>query len=102
MIDAFTGGAKKSGNNVTEFYLQDMKIFGCRGCGGCTHGVAENPCVQKDDMAEIYKIFSKCDVVVFASPIYFWSITGTLKTAADRLYAELRCLVMKNFRAKEF
>lgn len=74
-----------------------MKIFGCKGCDACTHGVVENPCVQKDDMAEIYKIFAKCDVVVFASPIYFWSITGTLKTAADRLYAELRCLGYEKF-----
>ena len=31
-------------------------------------------------------------MVVFASPLYFWTITGTLKTAADRLYAELECL----------
>lgn len=92
LIDAFILGAEGVGNHVTEFYLQDMNIRGCRGCGGCSHGTAENPCVQSDDMAQIYAAFIKAKVVVFASPIYFWSITGTLKNVADRLYAELRCL----------
>lgn len=97
VIDAFVSGAKESNNLVTEFYLQDMKIYGCRGCGGCNRGNSENPCVQKDDMSKIYAVFAKCDVVVFASPVYFWSITGTLKTVADRLYAELRCLGYDGF-----
>ena len=94
LIDAFVDGAKSAGNVVTEFYLQDMEIHGCRGCGGCSRSnvTPENPCVQADDMTKIYAAFVKADVVVFASPIYFWSITGTLKTVADRLYAELRCL----------
>ena len=43
-------------------------------------------------MDHIYAVFADTDVVVFASPVYFWTITGTLKTAADRLYAELECL----------
>ena len=46
---------------------------------------AHSPCSQKDDMDQIYSAFADCDVVVFASPVYFWTITGTLKTAADRL-----------------
>lgn len=94
LVDAFVRGATAAGNTVTEFYLQDMEISGCRGCGGCSRSnvAPENPCVQKDDMTKIYAAFAKCDVVVFASPVYFWSVTGTLKTAADRLYAELRCL----------
>ena len=45
------------------------------------------PCVQKDDMVQIYASFREADVVVFASPVYWWDITGTLKTAIDRLYA---------------
>ena len=46
----------------------------------------EIPCVQKDDMTEIYIAFKNADVVVFACPVYWWDITGTLKTAIDRLY----------------
>ncbi|MBQ3378693.1 MAG: flavodoxin family protein [Clostridia bacterium] len=94
LVKAFTYGAESAGNEVTEFYLQDMEIHGCLGCNGCARAPkgSENPCVQKDDMAEINKAFRTADVIVFASPVYFWTITGTLKTAADRLYAELKNL----------
>ncbi len=89
MIDAFKVGA--AGNEVTEFYLQAMNIHGCLDCGGCRRkekGNAE-PCVQKDDMGQIYAAVRDADVVVFASPVYWWDITGTLKTAIDRLYAPM-------------
>ena len=89
MINAFKAGAE--GHEVTEFYLQTMNIHGCLDCGGCRRkekGTAE-PCVQKDDMSHIYAAAREADVIVFASPVYFWDITGTLKTAVDRLYAPL-------------
>lgn len=91
LIRAFTEGAEEAGHTVEEFYLQDMKINGCIGCQRASRD-PENPCVQKDDMGLIYKAFVNCDVVVFASPVYFWTVSGTLKTAVDRLYAEFECL----------
>lgn len=93
LIRAFTKGARETGNVVEEFYLQDMEIHGCAGCEACSrsNGVG-NPCAQNDDMTRIYKAFENADVVVFASPLYFWTITGLLKTASDRLYAKLRSL----------
>ena len=87
MIDAFKAGA--AGNEVAEFYLQTMNIRGCLDCGACRRkekGSAE-PCAQKDDMNQIYSAVREADVIVFASPVYWWDITGTLKTAIDRLYA---------------
>ena len=51
-------------------------------------------------MSEINKAFMSADVVVFASPLYFWTISGPLKTATDRLYAELRCLGYGKFPRK--
>ena len=99
LVRAFTDGAIKAGHDVKEFYLDQMDIHGCKGClkaGKNSH----SPCVQKDDMEQIYAQFEACDVVVFASPVYFWTITGPLKTAADRLYAELECLGYGGF-AKE-
>lgn len=102
LIKAFTDGAKSSDNEVQEFYLQDMNIKGCLGCEHCSKTLkgASNPCVQNDDMAMINEAFMSADVVVFASPVYFWTITGTLKTAADRLYAELRSLGYGGFPRK--
>ena len=98
LVDAFADGASSAGNNVEEFFLYEMEIHDCKGCNYCGKDRnPENPCVQKDDMHKIYEAFIKSDVVVFASPIYFWTITGILKTVTDRLYAELRCLGYSKF-----
>ncbi len=100
LIDAFTEGAKSKGHSMESFYLQTMNINGCLGCNGCHNSSkgCENPCVQNDDMEQIYKAINKADVVVFASPVYFWNITGALKTATDRLYASCSNLGLKDFR----
>lgn len=89
MINVFKEGA--AGNEIKEFYLQTMNIHGCIDCGFChkkDKGSAD-PCSQKDDMQQIYSAVREAHVIVFASPVYFWDITGTLKTAIDRLYAPL-------------
>ena len=102
LVKAFSEGASGAGNHVREFYLQDMGIRGCLGCERCSsmkEGI-DNPCVQNDDMAEIYKAFMTANVVVFASPLYFWTISGPLKTATDRLYAMLRYLGYHGFPRK--
>lgn len=83
---SFTEGARSAGNEVTEFFLNDMDIHGCRGCFG-GHSSKECPCVQKDDMTAIYPKVRTADVIVFASPLYYWTISGQLKTAVDRLFA---------------
>ena len=89
LIRAFTEGAENAGNLVKEFYLQPMTIHGCLNCRGCKSKRKgdPHPCVQKDDMDQIYEAYAGCDVLVFASPVYWFDITGTLKTAVDRLYA---------------
>lgn len=91
LVQAFSDGAKSIGHNVSEFYLDGMNIHSCKGCLRAGRD-SKRPCSQKDDMEQIYSVFADCDVVVFASSVYFWTITGPLKTAADRLYAELECL----------
>ena len=102
LIEAFTDGAKSSGNEVREFYLQDMNIKGCLGCEYCSKSAKDtsNACIQNDDMRLINEAFVSADVVVFASPVYFWTITGTLKTVADRLYVQLRSLGYGGFPRK--
>ena len=96
LVDAFTDGATSVGNQVKTFYLDGMDIHSCKGCL-CAGRDSKSPCSQKDDMDQIYAEFEAADVVVFASPVYFWTITGPLKTAADRLYAELECLGYSGF-----
>jgi multimeric flavodoxin WrbA len=83
---SFAEGARSAGNEVTEFFLAELNIHGCRGCGG-GHSSRECPCVQKDDMAAIYPKVKEADVIVLASPLYYWTVSGQLKTAIDRMFA---------------
>lgn len=82
----FARGAKETGNTVTEFFLDEMDIHGCKGCFG-GHSSRECPCVQKDDMAKIYPAVKECDVVVLATPLYYWNMSGQIRMAIDRLFA---------------
>ena len=86
----FIRGAEEAGNTVTEFLLDGMNINGCKGCwqGGKN---PDSPCAQKDDMEKIYPVYREADIVVLASPLYYWSISGQLKTAFDRLFAVAEC-----------
>lgn len=86
LIRRFTKGAEAAGHEVICFDLQKMAIHGCLGC--CKGGKDESsPCVQKDDMEKIYPVYRDADIVVLASPMYYWGISGQLKTAFDRLFA---------------
>lgn len=90
LVKAFREGAESAGHSVTEFWLEGMNINGCRGC--CAGGKnPESPCVQKDDMEQIYPAYKEADVVVLASPLYYWTISGQLKCAFDRLFAVAEC-----------
>ena len=90
LIEAFTEGAKSKGHEVICFDLGQMNIHGCLGCFG--GGKDKNsPCVQKDDMLKIYPEYSAADIVVLASPMYYWGFSGQLKCAFDRLFAVAEC-----------
>ena len=86
----FAKGAKEAGNTVTEFFLDGMNINGCKGCFGGGRN-PESPCAQKDDMDKIYPVYREADIVVLASPLYYWTISGQLKAAFDRLFAVAEC-----------
>ena len=86
LVKAFTEGAESAGHTVTGFFLGGMDIHGCKGCFG-GHSSRECPCVQRDDMAQIYPAVKDSDVVVLATPLYYWNMSGQLRTAVDRLFA---------------
>lgn len=87
LVKAFVEGADSSNNEVKELYLQGMEIGGCLACESCQRN--NGICVQKDDMQIVSDAFLWADVVVFASPQYWGTITGQLKIVIDRLYAVL-------------
>jgi multimeric flavodoxin WrbA len=88
LVDAFVEGAESAGNNVSCFRVADMKIGGCLGCGHCFE--EQGVCVQKDDMPPILNALREADVLVLASPVYYFGVTAQLKLAIDRTYALLK------------
>lgn len=81
LCDEFARGASESGNNVEKIFLADRSIRYCTGCGVCN---ATHQCVQKDDMAEVLDKMVKADVLVLATPVYFYTMDAQLKTLIDR------------------
>ena len=88
LAQAFAKGAESEGHNVTTYRTADMKIAGCTGCGYCFEHPGE--CIQKDDMQQILESLKTAEILVLASPVYFWGVTAQLKLAIDRTYALLR------------
>ena len=86
LTKAFAEGAESAGHKVTEFFLDSMNIHGCKGCWAGDSS-KDCPCVQQDDMNQIYPVAKACDIVVLASPLYYWNMSGQLRTAVDRLFA---------------
>lgn len=86
MTRAFTEGAEAAGHEVTEIQVGRKKIAGCLGCEYC-HTKGNGSCVQKDDMDEVYEALKLADMLVFASPVYYFTMSGQLQNAIDRTYA---------------
>ena len=86
LVDAMITGAKKAGHTAEAVDIRLLDIKPCTGCYGCAAGKGD-PCVQKDDMKEIYTRLQKAHVVVFASPLYWWQFTAQMKAVIDRLFA---------------
>lgn len=81
LCDEFMRGATESGNNVEKIRVSEKKINYCKACYACREtGV----CAIKDDMAEVMQKIIDADVIVMASPVYFYSINAQLKALIDR------------------
>ena len=88
LVAAFVKGAEKN-NEVEVISVHDYKVNPCIGCNSCF--VREgNKCFQDDDMQQIYKKLSQADILLIASPVYFYGISAQLKTIIDRLHTPLR------------
>lgn len=84
----WAGGELKSiGHDVNRIYLNNKLINGCLGCAKCRENPDKIACVQKDDAIGIMEQMISSDVVLFASPVYFWGFTAQIKTLIDRCYS---------------
>lgn len=78
---------KSSGHDVERIYLNDKKIGGCLGCAKCRDYPDEIACVQKDDAIGIMEKMVSSDVILYASPVYFWGFSAQTKALIDRCYS---------------
>ena len=78
----FAEGAKQAGHEVHFVAVRDLDLKFCTGCMYCqTH----DKCVLRDGMNELYETFQNADVLAFATPVYYYAVSGQLKTLLDRL-----------------
>ena len=87
LANAFVKGAKESGNYVDVIFVTGLKVNSCIGCNYCYRN---DGCFFDDDMTEIYKRLAVADIIVFATPIYFYGISSQLKCIVDRLHNPVR------------
>jgi multimeric flavodoxin WrbA len=86
MIAAFAEGAKEKGHRITVINVCEKEIAGCRSCEYC-HTKGHGTCMQKDDMQEVYLALASTEMLVIASPIYYFGYSGQLQCAIHRTYA---------------
>jgi multimeric flavodoxin WrbA len=81
LCDQFMKGAVDAGHSAEKIYFSEKKIAYCTGCGVCFE---KQKCSQNDDMAEILEKLIACDVLVLATPVYFYCMDAQMKTFIDR------------------
>lgn len=94
MAEAFAQAARAAGHTVAVHYLREERVAPCLACQYCfTH---DGTCVQKDAMNGLLEELQRADMLVLASPIYWFDVSAQTKSFIDRMYA----LVKKGFHPR--
>ncbi len=88
LVDAFVKGASPK-HHVEVVSVHDYKINPCMGCNACFRS-EDYACCQKDDMQIVYEKMAKAEMLVIASPVYFYGLSAQLKTVIDRFHNPIR------------
>ena len=83
LVASFVKGVENAGHSVETISLNKTEVKGCLGCNACRYG---KPCVQKDDFNSLIPKIKEADLIVFASPLYFWTISSKIKAFIERFY----------------
>jgi multimeric flavodoxin WrbA len=83
----FCETAEKHGAQIATYVLNDLQYRGCQGCFLCKTKL--DRCALKDDLTGVLDAIRETDVVVLASPVYFWDISSQMKTFIDRTFSYL-------------
>jgi multimeric flavodoxin WrbA len=88
LVEAFVKGASQK-HHVEVVSVHNYKVNPCLGCNACFKS-KDNICVQKDDMQTIYDKMAHADMLVIASPVYFYGLSAQLKAVIDRCHNPIR------------
>lgn len=95
LCDEFIRGAKEKDCNVEKVCLNNLKIEWCQACYACKK---TGKCCKNDDMAEVLEKIIDAEVIVLSTPVYFYSMSGQMKTFIDRTLP----LYYREMKAKDF
>lgn len=87
LCDQFLKGAAEAGNEIKKIALGQVNISPCAACYGCSKS---HRCVKKDDMSQILQELIDADVIVLATPVYFYSMDAQMKIMIDRCLPGIR------------
>ena len=96
LVDAFRRGAEEAGHTVRVTEVCRADVHPCTGCVACGY---EGTCVQRDDMQDIRAALLSSDMVVFATPLYYYGMTAQLKTVIDRFCSFNSSLTARHLRS---
>jgi multimeric flavodoxin WrbA len=85
LLDEALRGAQAAGADISLIRCCDLEINGCIECGECDE---TGECVINDDMQSAYPLLEEADVIILASPVFFYSITAQAKALVDRCQAQ--------------
>lgn len=83
LVDSFIKWATEAGHTVEKINLNQTEVKGCIGCNACRYG---KPCVQKDGFNDLVPKIKAADLIVFASPLLFWTLSSKIKAFIERFY----------------
>ena len=96
LADCFRQGAEEAGHAVEMIDIAHADIHPCIGCIHCGY---EGPCVQKDDVEAIREKILDADMLVFATPLYYYGMSAQLKTVVDRFCAYNSSITGKHMKS---
>lgn len=95
LCERFMQGAQEAGHQVEKVSLRTKTVNYCTACGACYN--QGKPCPQKDDAAAIVEAMIGADVIVMATPVYFYTMDAQMKTLIDRTCARYTEISNKEF-----
>jgi multimeric flavodoxin WrbA len=83
LIDKIYENISSKSINLNKLFIKDYTFEGCLGCNSCHDSTT---CIMNDDMQKIYKMMDDTDVLILASPTYYYNVTADMKKLIDRFF----------------